>query len=83
MRKSNYRSLHAAVPELKAMTKNERLKSVENNMRRMRTIMAIASEILALDKQELIENVSAKLDLFGPSLMEFADAGEDARGLLI
>jgi hypothetical protein len=72
----------AAVKEFKGLSQEERIEHAHCKIDALRPIAVIAGEILANDKDELIEKVEANYDLWGPFLMSLHEASEDARALM-
>ena len=68
-----------AIRELRGMTKVRRLKKLHSIADDVRAMAVIASEIVAMDKAELVANVDDKHEHFGPFFMQLARAGACAR----
>ena len=62
----------AAIKEFRARTKVERLKRVHAVADGVRALAAVAAEIVAMNKAELIARVNEKHEELGPCLMELA-----------
>jgi hypothetical protein len=72
----------AAIVEIAKLPKEKRIKNIHGLCDRVREVSVIAGEIVSQGKPELIQTVSARLDIFGPSLMELAEAGDAAMALV-
>ncbi|MDB5599355.1 MAG: hypothetical protein JWN71_1399 [Xanthobacteraceae bacterium] len=72
----------AAVKEYRGLTKVERLKKLHRAADYVRALAVIASEIVAMEKPELVAKVDDKYEQFGPFLMELAHAKDTARELM-
>jgi hypothetical protein len=68
-----------AIVELAKLPKAKRIKNAHSLCDSVRVAAVIAGETVSLSKPELIKRVSARLDIFGPLLMEFAEARDAAR----
>jgi hypothetical protein len=71
-----------AIPELARMSKAQRKDNAKAMASRVWNAAAVAAEFVSLDKVELVKRVAEKPDYYGPMLMEFAYAADDARALL-
>jgi len=62
-------------------SKKERVELTSGLVEKVRLPAVIAVEIVAMTKKELVDLVAGDLEKWGPSLMEFAHARDDARAL--
>jgi hypothetical protein len=70
-----------AVKELRKLPKEKRQSRTFEMTKNVNSFAQVAIEILAQEKDELIETVRTKYDIFGPALMGLHHAGVDAKAL--
>ena len=63
-----------AADEFRHLSKEKRRRRLDDRMDHLYQTMAFALQILALDKQELMNKVAQEYDLFGPLLIQLSDA---------
>jgi len=71
-----------AVKEFRGLTRVRRLKKLHGIADDVRAMAVLASEILGLDKAELVEKINDKHETWGPFLMQLAYAKDNAKLLM-
>jgi hypothetical protein len=73
----------AAVKEFRGCDKAKRLTKSHNMIERLRPMLVLAVELMALTKPELVEKLESEEGhaVFGPFLMQLADAADTAKAV--
>lgn len=71
----------APAKELRRLSKTARLTKSHEMVDRVRPMLVLAAEIVAMKKEKLIALVDEDHKTFGPFLMDLAHAGKDAEAL--
>jgi hypothetical protein len=69
------------IKEVREISNEQRTARVSAIVKRVYRAAAVAAEIIALDRTDLVQIVREKYEMFGPSLMEFLDASRDVEML--
>ena len=70
------------VSDIASVTQEQRVEFLRAGATRVYQMAVLAAGFLAMDKAEAVKKVADQYDIFGPALMNFACAGNDARILL-
>jgi hypothetical protein len=71
----------AAQRTFRRKSKKKRIELTSGLVDKVKTPALVAVEIIAMTKKELVDHVAGDLEKWGPSLMAFAEAHDDAKAL--